>query len=111
MLVFIVVMLLFVTCGPAKHTWKNIGTDGFMVEIFNGKIEYSDFLKRCELDTLSTDLSEWLEMGFYNSDYKLTKQWVYIKDTDTNRVYVLTFSPDSTYFLDIRDIIIEDKTK
>ena len=108
-LLFLFIFFTFVTCGPTRHTWKNIGTDGQMIEIFNAKVDSMEFVRICLKDTVSTNLDEWLEMGFYNVDYKLTRQWIYIKDTDTNRVYVLTMKPDSTYILDIRDIIIEEK--
>ena len=113
---FLLIFLLFsfINCGSLRkiENWENIGTDGSsMVEIFDKKITYNDFLVICQKDTLSVNLEEWLEMVFYNSQLKPTKQWLYIKDTDTCRVYTLTMSPDSVYKLNIRDIIIENKNK
>lgn len=107
---FMVLMFMFITCGPTKHvkTWRDIGTDGTMIEIFDEKITYDEFVKICRKDTISTDLEYWMEMDFFHEDRKITKQWLYIKDTDTNRVYVLTMKPDSSYFLNIRNVIIEE---
>ena len=107
---FFVIIFTFITCGPSRHvskSWKNVGVDGDMIEVFNDKVDSIGFVEICLKDTVSTDLGDWLEMGFYSLDYKLTKQWIYIKDTDTNKVYVLTMKPDSTYYLDIRSIIID----
>lgn len=105
-----VLMFMFITCGPTKHvkTWRDIGTDGTMIEIFDEKITYDEFVKICRKDTISTDLEYWMEMDFFHEGRKITKQWLYIKDTDTNRVYVLTMKPDSSYILNIRNVIIEE---
>lgn len=103
----------FSNCGSLRRieNWENIGTDGSMVEVFDKKITYDDFIEICQKDTLSVNLEGWMEMVFYDSQRKPTKQWLYIKDTDTCRVYTLTMSPDSVYKLNIRDIIIENKNK
>lgn len=101
-------VLTFVTCGPTRKVslgWSEIGEEGKMVQVMNDTLDLEKFRMVCAKDTVSSNLENWLEMGFYSSDYMLTKQWIYIKETDTSRIYVLTMTPDSLYILDIRDVI------
>lgn len=111
-LLIIVFLFTFVTCGTYKKAnWEKIGTDGSMVEVFNKKVSIEEFKTICVKDTVSYELEDWLNMVFYNSKREAHEQWLYIKDTDTNKVYVLTKDTDSTFFLNIRTIIIEKEEK
>lgn len=104
----LIIIMTFTTCGLYKHAtnnWETIGTDGAMFEIYNQNIDSTTLVMLCQQDTLSSDLSDWLKMGFHTFDGKIMEQWLYIKDTNQNTTYVLTKQNDSTYNLSIRTII------
>lgn len=111
-IVLIITAFIFVTCGNLKRatSWKNIGVDGYMTETFGDNISLTDLYLICERDTLSTNLDDWNKMSYYDDDKNLINQWMYIKTTDTNTIYILLQENDSTYDISIRKII-PDNTK
>lgn len=110
LLFFLIILFTFTTCGTQKK-WSDIGTDGSLVQVLDSTVKI-DYLKELyQKDTVSSNLNNWLEMGFYDNKRQVKQQWLYIKDTDTNKIYVLTKETDSTYRINIRTIIIEKDVK
>jgi hypothetical protein len=98
---------IFVTCGNYKKvtTWTSTGFDGYMIETVDEVITKNQFYHFCIVDTLSTDLNEWYPMTFYDDEQNKIDQWLYVKDTDTNKFYILTKEGEDTFRLNIRRII------
>ena len=111
-LIFLILAsFMLLTCGSYRQSiaWKHIGTDGIMIETLDSMITIDGFYKICEKDTLSTNLKKWVKTFYYDYDEKLITQWGYIKDTDTNKIYVLTqYECDTLYNINIRKIIPEN---
>ena len=105
---FLIMAFSVCTCGLYKHTtnnWETIGAKGNLLEIYNHVVDSSEFINICMVDTLSFNLEDWSKMGYYTYDNKLIEQWLYIKESDINKMYILTKQTDSTYNLNIRIVI------
>lgn len=103
-LVIAIIIFMTFSCGVIKSTWSDIGKDGTMINDYNEVVCLEDFNRICIKDTVSTDLKDWLELCFYNNKNEIVRQWIYIKESDTNKVYVATQQNDSIR-LNIRKVI------
>ena len=104
----LIFIFTFTTCGLNKqiaNNWETINSKGSLIEIYDKVIDSTEFVMVCNCDTVSANLDEWFKMWYrtYNGD--IVEQWLFIKDTDTNTVYILTKQTDSTYNLNIRKIV------
>jgi hypothetical protein len=100
-------MLIVTTCGTTKQTssWKNIGTNGIMVETIDDTINMVEFYKLCKKDTLLSDFDNWVRYQYRDGKEEMIEQWFYIKETDTNSYYIVTRITDTTFRFTNRKII------
>lgn len=105
----IICVFIFITCGSLKTNtlWKNIGIDGFMIEDVDKVINHLEFNILCEKENISHNIENWVQISYGDYHGGTVEQWLYIKDTDTNRIYILSKYTDSTYVIKIRNIIPE----
>lgn len=105
LIAIIVLCFVTITCGTYRSAnWKNIGTDGSMIETVEKRVSIKEMYQICEKENLSTNLNEWARISYYDNDTVLVSQWFFIKDTDTNKFYLLTKDTDSTFIIKIREI-------
>lgn len=108
LIVIIVLCFATITCGTYRNTnWVNIGTDGKMVENVEKTVSLKELYQICEKERISVNLNEWANIAYYDNNGVPVSQWFFIKDTDTNKFYLLTKDTDSTFILKIREIIPE----
>ena len=109
--IIIVIALCFITitCGTYKKTpsWSDIGTDGNMLESVEKTVSTQELYEICHEENLSTNLNKWARILYFDNDGAAISQWFFIKDTDTNKFYLLTKDTDSTFTIRIREIIPE----
>lgn len=110
LIITLLVTFIFVTCGNYKKitTWKSVGFEGYMIETVDEVLTKKQFYEFCLADTLSSNLNEWYLMSYYDEEQKRIDQWLYIKDTDTNKFYIITKEGENEFRLNVRKII-EDK--
>ena len=101
---FAILLFIAFSCGVTRSTWGDIGKDGKMITDYNEVVSWGDFENICKKDTISINMEDWLELVFYNSRNEVVKQWIYIKESDTTKVYVATQQNDSVR-LNIRKVI------
>ena len=106
----VTLMLFIIGCSTLRPEWTKIGKDGVMLEITDDTVSLDGFKMLCEKDTLATDLNQWVSFSYTDYNNKIIEQWLYIKDTDTNTVYILSAVTDSTYRF-VKRTIIEEETK
>ena len=106
-LALIIFTFISITCGSLKTStsWKNVGMDGYMVEEVDKIVSIKELYQICEKENLTTDLKKWGAISYKDDMGEVVSQWFYIKDTDTNKFYLLTKDTDSTFTIKIRNIM------
>lgn len=102
----IIFTFIFITCGSLKTStsWTTVGVDGYMIEDIDKIVTIKELYRICENENLSTNLNDWARISYRDEEGDAVSQWFYIKDTDTNRFYLLTKDTDSTFNIKIREI-------
>ena len=103
------IIFLLMGCGAVKQTnsqeWAEIGLDGYMIKVFDKVVTPVQLDSLCIADTLSTDLSEWIRMPFYDVETKKqVVQYMYIKSTNSETLYTAQDMLDGTYYVVVRTI-------
>lgn len=103
----IIFAFISITCGSLKTStsWKNVGMDGYMIQEIDTIVSIKELYRICEKEKLSTNLNDWAAISYKDDMGKAVAQWFYIKDTDTNKFYILTKDTDSTFIIKIRNIM------
>lgn len=100
-------MFVVTTCGTYRQqtSWKDIGTNGVMVETVDDTIGMKEFHELCKKDTLVADFNNWVQFKYADGRQERVEQWFYIKETDTNSYFIITRITDSTFRFTNRRII------
>ena len=98
------ILLLLFGCGVTKPSWTNIGKEGRMIEVYSDVVGWWEFADICKRDTISTHMGDWNKLEMYDDKGNKIRQWIYIKESDTTKIYVARTVKDSL-LLNIRTVI------
>ena len=98
--VFLIILMTF-SCNVTP-LWTNIGSNGVFIENCNDTILYNQFDSVCDYHNISTPVTDWSKMTYYNDKEDLMIQWTYnTKNADT--IYTITYI-DNLYIFTIKTL-------
>lgn len=97
LMISIMIVIAYGTYAKAFSDNEGKKTECSVDKIIDKEITQKEFNELSLKDTLISNPKNWIRIGNTSENEILAEPWFYIKEIDTNTVYIITRITDSTY--------------